>query len=84
MEGMKTVAEEIGESLYYTDDDLYSILVGIARDQYGAAKPNLLPTQAKIELARKMHYDYNAGAKQIARMLKIDLAILSGILPVSQ
>lgn len=84
MEGMKSVAEEIGESLYYTDDDLYSILVGIARDQYGGAKPNLLPTQAKIELARKMHYDYNAGVKQIARMLKIDPAVLSGILPTSQ
>ena len=83
MEGMKSVAEEIGESLYYTDDDLYSILVGTARDKYGAAKPYLLPTQAKIELARKMHYEYNAGSKQIARMLKIDLTILAGILPTA-
>lgn len=83
MEGMKTVAEEIGESLYYTDDDLYSILVGIARDQYGAAKPSILPTQAKIELARKLHYEYNASSKQIARMLKIDLAILAGFLPTT-
>ena len=84
LEGMRSVAKEIGESLCYTDDDLFSILLGISRDQYGAAKPAFLPTQAKIELARKMHFEYNAGVKQIARMLKVDQSVLAGVIPISR
>ena len=79
IEGMKAIANEIGESIYYTDDDLYSIIIGICREQYNVASPNLLPARAKTELARKMHFEYNASAKQIARMLKVDQTVLDSL-----
>lgn len=83
MEGMKSIAEEIGESLFYTDDDLYSAVCEICRNNYGVRHPGLLPAQAKLEVARTMHYEYNAGAKQIARILKADLSVIRNIFPTS-
>ena len=79
MENMKEIAKEIGESVFYTDDDLYSIVLEICREHYNAGRPNLLPAQAKIEVARKLHYEYNANAKQISRMLKLDLSLIEGL-----
>ena len=34
-----------------------------------------------MEVARKMHFEYNANAKQIARILKVDLSVLGSIFP---
>lgn len=79
MENMKEIAKEIGESVFYTDDDLYSIVLEISREHYNAGRPNLLSAQAKIEVARKLHYEYNANAKQISRMLKLDLSLIEGL-----
>jgi len=79
IESMKAIAQEIGESVFYTDDDLYSILLGICREHYDAVRPAHLPAQAKLEVARELHYDYNANAKQISRMLKLDLPLLESI-----
>jgi REP element-mobilizing transposase RayT len=80
IESMKAIAKEIGESVFYTDDDLYSILLEICREHYDAGRPTLLPAQAKLEVARKLHYEYNASVKQISRMLKLNLSLLEGIL----
>lgn len=41
--------------------------------------PGLLPKDAKIEIAKTLHYDYNADNKKIARMLKLDIHILNGM-----
>lgn len=84
LESMKTIAHEIGESVYYTDDDIYTILLGICREQYNVGRPALIPAQAKVEVARKLHYEYNAGAKQIARMLKIERSILESLFPIER
>lgn len=81
LESMKSIAGEIGESIIYTDDDLYTAVCGICRDNYGVKHPGLLPAQAKVEVARTMHYEYHAGAKQIARILKVDLSVIRNILP---
>lgn len=79
MENMKEIAQEIGESIYYTDDDLYSIVLGICRENYNVGRPGLLPAQAKIEVSRVLHYEYNANIKQISRMLKVDIPVLEGL-----
>ena len=81
LESMKTIAREIGESVFYTDDDLYAAVCEICRNNYGVRHPGLLPAQAKLEVARTMHYEYNAGAKQVARILKVDLSVIRSILP---
>ena len=79
IENMKEIAQEIGESVYYTDDDLFSIVLGICREHYDVERPNLLPAKAKIEVSRRLHYEYNANIKQIARMLKVDIPVLEAL-----
>jgi len=83
LEGLKDIAKEIGESIYYTDDDLYGVILGICREDFGVSYPALLPGQAKVEVARKMYFEYNASAKQISRILKADLSVIQNILPIS-
>ena len=81
IEGMKAIADEIGESVYYTDDDLFAAVIGICQEQYNVRQPSLLPAAAKMDVARRMHFEYNAAPKQIARILKVDLSILGSIFP---
>ncbi len=79
IERMRAVADEIGESVYYTDSDLYAALCAHCKEKYGIDKPQSLPPSGKVEVARMMHFEYNAGVKQIARMLKIDPALLDSL-----
>lgn len=79
IESNAVIAKEIGESVYYTDDELYDTVARICSRKYGDAVPSRLPPQAKIEVAKTMSYDYNASAKQIQRMLKLDPAILKSL-----
>ena len=81
IEAHKTLALEIGESIYYSDDELFSIISNICKERYGQYKPSLIPANAKRELAIQLHRDYNAGNKQIHRLLKIDLATLAQLFP---
>lgn len=81
VEGMKGIAEQIGESIYYTDDDLFFVILKICREKYGVEKASLLTASAKVEIARQLHFEYNASAKQVARLLKLDLAMLSSCWP---
>lgn len=81
IEGIKTVANEIGENIYYMDDELYSAVTGICREQYNVKQPFMLPANAKLEVARRMYYDYNASPKQIARILRIDQSLLINVFP---
>lgn len=71
IEGQKSIAKEIGEGIFYTDDELYRIVSAECLAKYSKA-PSLIPSEAKIEMAKMMRYDYNAGNQQILRILKID------------
>ena len=81
------IAKEIGESVFYTDDDLYGAVCRIAAEKFSKLvgggnqrpSPAVLPAQAKIELARTMRFEYNASDKQIQRMLKLDPQIISSL-----
>lgn len=81
IESYKTVAAIVGDSIFYTDDELLSVVYGICRKDYGGQKPALLTASDKIELARTMHFDYNANNGQIARMLKVPIATIESLFP---
>ena len=77
IESYDEIAKMIGEQIYYTDDDLFSIVCSLASKKYDCKVPSQLQKNEKMELAIILHREYNAGIKQIQRMLKIDAAILS-------
>ncbi len=79
VESYREVAAVVGDSIYYTDDELVSLVYGICMKEYGNAKPTLLPIAEKQKLARKLHFDYNASNEQIGRILKIHISVLESM-----
>ena len=80
IESYDEIARMIGEQIYYTDDDLFSAACTMAAKQYDCKIPSQLPKNQKIELAKILHREYNAGVKQLQRMLKIDQDVLTALL----
>ena len=79
IESNKEIAKEIGESVAYTEDELYAAVCTKCRNEYGTANPAQIPADAKIAMAKVMRYEYNATQKQIQRMLRLDQGILQSI-----
>ena len=79
IESNKEIAKEIGESVSYTEDELYAALSAKCRSEFGTANPAQISADAKIAMAKVMHFEYNATLKQIQRMLRLDQSILQSI-----
>lgn len=79
IESQKAIAEEIGERIMFTDDELFRIAVTQSMKLYDEKTPSLLPQASKTALARKLHYEWGAGKKQLCRMLKLPMAVLDAI-----
>lgn len=82
IENSKEIAKEIGESVFYTDGELFAAISKISREKYDNPQPSTLPVASKLELAATMRYDYKAGEKQICRMLKLDPTVLRSVIRV--
>ena len=81
IESQKKIAQEIGESVFYTDDELFGVLLSLCQEKFGGQKPTMLPASAKQEMAMLLHNEFNAGNKQIQRMLRLDASIVSAWFP---
>ena len=79
IESYREIAAMLGDSVFYTDDELISVLYGICNKEYNGQKPLLLPAQEKLAVARRLHFDYNADNAKIARLLRIDRGLLETI-----
>ena len=79
IESYDEIAKMIGESIYYTDDDLFQIVCTLSKKNYDCNTPAQLPYKAKIEIAKIIRSEYNASNKQIQRMLKIDQSVLTAL-----
>mgnify|MGYP003427276392 CR=1 FL=1 len=65
--------------IYYSDSDLFQIACRLSQNEFNCRLPHMLAKDAKIKLAKTLHYEYNAGIKQVQRMLKIDMYTLKAI-----
>ena len=83
VESYRDIAKEIGDSIYYTDDELFDVLRRICKERYAGQRPALLGKNEKLEMARMLHFDYNADNAKIARMLNIAPSILDQLFPSS-
>ena len=84
VEGHKNLATEIGEGVFYTDEELFSVVATKCRAEYNVASASLLPRDAKIQMARSLYYEYNAGSGKIARLLKLDRSVVDALFPVGR
>lgn len=81
IEAFSDIAKTVGESLFYNDDELYSFVASECQKKYGIKSPKIINASAKIEFAKKLHYEYNSSNKQISRILGMDINSVSAIFP---
>lgn len=81
IESYTQIAKELGDSVIYTDSEIYSAIIGLSLKQYNEKNLTLLGKNEKLELAKMMHHNYNASNKQIKRLLKLDDSILAQLFP---
>lgn len=81
IENYRTIAGQIGDSIYYTDNELSSIVYDICRKKYAGQKASLLPSNQKIELAKTLHFEYNADNAKISRLLNLPIHALQELFP---
>lgn len=79
VETYSEIAKSIGEEIYYNDTDLYNVAVKMSKEQYGSFELRTLSADAKLGIAKRLHFDYNAGDKQLQRLLNIDAALLKAL-----
>jgi hypothetical protein len=80
LDAQRRITKEFGGRITYTDNEMYSVVSELCRTTYSVGAPTLLPKEAKVEVARKMHFEYNASNKQIARILRIEYGLIPTIL----
>lgn len=81
IEASKDIALNIGEHIFYSDEELYAYIMALCSKKYSCDSIRFLSKEAKIELAKELHFDFRVGNKQISRLLKIDLTIISAMFP---
>lgn len=57
VEASTEVAKSIGESLFYTDEDLFAHISVLCSKRYGERSIATLPKDAKLEIAKELHFN---------------------------
>ena len=77
------IARELGDIITYTDEEIFSTAAHLSMTKYNKEKISMLDRNEKIEVAKVLHFNYNAGNDQICRVLKISDALVDSIFPRS-
>ena len=80
-EAFSLMARRLGDKETLSHEEIYSAAVAISHEKWNNSKPQTLKIEAKLELARALHYDYKVSNSTIARVLKLDIDILSELFP---
>ena len=80
-ESFSMIAERLHDSLFLTDEELFSIITTYISSEYNIQRISLLSPKQKIECAKHLKTKYNATRQQIRRILRIEDSILSELFP---
>lgn len=64
----------------YSDQELYNSMISLCASLYKTESLALLTIEQKLKLAKALHKKYGAGAKQIARLVGIDILLLKELI----
>lgn len=80
-EAYSQIAKILNDKIILTDEELYAATCSLCKKNFDTVNPLLIPTKAKLEVARTIKNDFNATKGQIKRILKLDDAIISELFP---
>lgn len=84
LEASGEVARRLGDRIFLTDDELYGAISSRCSRDYGQVNPHLISGGQKVEVAKLMHFEYNATNKQILRILKLEPSVVQTLFPSSK
>lgn len=79
-EAFSQIAARIKDKVFMTDDEIYAVAVRYAEEKCNS-RLSLLSPESKIQLAKELHFKYNASNQQLRRILKMDINILNEMFP---
>ena len=74
-------SKRLGDAIVLTDEEIYPVARMLSWREYKVRQPSLLPSEAKISIARILHTDYYATANQVRRVLGLPQAIVQQLFP---
>ena len=80
-EAFSEIASRLKDSIFITDDEIFSIARSIAEELFNIKQLTLLDPDQKIRIAKELHFRFNANKQQLKRILKLEIAILNEIFP---
>lgn len=78
LEGKIDMKLSQGVSSFIPDKEMRSITDSLTREMFGLENKGLLNMSQRIQMAKKLRYEYGATHKQISRMLSVDMNIIKG------
>lgn len=80
-EAFSEIASRLKDTIFLTDDELFSVTVSHISKEYDINKISLLSPQQRMDTARYLHFKYNATNQQLRRILKLETGVLDEIFP---
>lgn len=74
-------AKRLGDAILLTDEEIYPVAKMLAWRDHKVKQPSLLPSEAKIVVARTLRSDYHATPNQIRRVLGLPKEIIQQLFP---
>ena len=81
VESFKEIADQVGDKIFYTDEELYSAALQFTNKNFKNIKINTLGKSEKIQTAKHLHFSFNASNRQISRMLKLPENLVDELFP---
>lgn len=79
-EAFSQIASRLRDTVFLTDDEMFVVAARCAAEMF-STKLGLLTPDQRVQLARKLHFDYNATNQQLRRVLKLDISVLNEMFP---
>lgn len=81
LEGPIDLSIENSSSVNFVQDkELRSIVDNLAATMYNCKDINSLDVKSRLQIARKLRFDYMSSVKQISRMLNLNVELLKGFI----
>lgn len=81
LEANSEIAKLLGDSLSVSDEDMYYAACHLCEKHFNVKKIPLLTPHAKLEIAKMLHFDYNATNQQLRRILKLPIEEIDVLFP---
>ena len=80
VEEFSLIASKLKDTVFLTDEEMYRVAANCAEECFSCKLSMLTPDQ-KVQLARKLHREYNASNDNLRRVLKLDPSVLNELFP---